>query len=305
MAVLEANTRDWERQRSTPKLPWILRTPKGQLLLIFAILLAIASPSEGGLALAPHVIAAVGAACAVDVAYTFWETRRWIVPTSALLSGLIVAFVVGPQEPWLVLVWIGGFASVTKHVLANDREHFFNPAALALLVSGILFGTGQSWWGALGDLPEISSIVLILVGVFLADRLNKFPLVLSFLATYFVAFTGVSLVNASAVAEMFRAPFLQSVLFLAFFMLTDPPTSPNRTADQIWYGVIAAVVGVAAQVLGAGQIYLLVGLLAANVCLAVRRWLGRRPRQMKPHELRRARRMKRTVIESPRGVVIR
>ncbi len=302
--MLEANTRNWDRER-TPKLPWILRIPKGQLLIIFTLLLAAAAPTEGGWSLAPHVMAAVGAACAVDVAYTFWETRRWIVPTSALLSGLIVAFIVGPQEPWVVLAWIAGFASVTKHVFANDREHFFNPAGLALLASGILFGTGQSWWGALGDLPEISSIVLILAGAFLADRLNKFPLVLTFLATYFIGFTGVALVNSSAVAEMFRAPFLQSVLFLAFFMLTDPPTSPNRIGDQIWYAAIAALVAVAAQILGAGQVYLLVGLLVANACLAVRRWLSRRPRQMKPHELRRARRMRRTVVESPSGVVIR
>jgi Na+-translocating ferredoxin:NAD+ oxidoreductase RnfD subunit len=305
MAVLEANTRNWDQDERGFKLPSILRTPKSQLLVIFAVLLAAAAPGEGGWSLAPNLIAAIAAACAIDVAYTYWETRRWVVPTSALLSGLIVAFVVGPQEPWLVLVWIGGFASVTKHVLANAREHFFNPAALALLVSGVLFGTGQSWWGALGDLPEISAIVLIVAGMFLADRLNKFPLVLTFLATYFVAFTGLSLVTSSTVAEMFRAPFLQSALFLAFFMLTDPPTSPNRISDQVWYGAIAAVVGVAAQMLGAGQVYLLVGLLAANVWLAVRRWISRRPRRMKPHELRRARRMKRTVIESRTGVVIR
>ena len=282
-----------------------LRTPKGQLLIIFGVLLAIAAPSQGGWALAPQLIAAIGAACAVDVAYTFWETRRWIVPTSALLSGLIVAFIVGPQEPWLVLAWIAGFASVTKHVFANDREHLFNPAALALLASGILFGTGQSWWGALGDLPEVSSIVLVAVGAFLADRLNKFPLVLTFLGTYFVAFTGVALVSSATVAEMFRAPFVQSVLFLAFFMLTDPPTSPNRIGDQIWYGAIAAVVAVMAQMLGAGQVYLLVGLLAANVWLVVRRWLSRRPAKMKPHEIRRARRMRRTVVETRTGVMIR
>ena len=87
-------------------------------------------------------------------------------------------------------------------------------------------------------------------GRVLTDRLNKFPLVLTFLVAYFVFFTLVSLVNPSGVAEMFREPFLQAALFLAFFMLTDPPTSPNRYGDQVWFGVLAALSPGMAQLLG-------------------------------------------------------
>ena len=59
-------------------------------------------------------------------------------------------------------------------------------------------------------------------------------------------------------------------------MLTDPPTSPNQYGDQIWYGLLAAVTACLAQLLGAGQVYLLVGVLAANVGLALVRWWRRR-----------------------------
>src|SRR6185312_8311175 len=113
-------------------------------------------------------------------------------------------------------------------------------------------------------------------GVFLTDRLNKFPLVLAFLGAYFTFFTLVGLDQPTRVAEMFRPPFVQAALFLAFFMLTDPPTSPNRLSDQAWYGLIAALVAVASQLAGGGQVYLLLGALAANVWLASRRWLRRR-----------------------------
>jgi Na+-translocating ferredoxin:NAD+ oxidoreductase RnfD subunit len=292
--ILEANTRSWDRRPETeqeePVLPLFLRTPKGQLLCIFGLLLLIAAPFEGGLAVLPNLLAGGIAACTVDVAFTYWERRRWIVPTSALLSGLIVAFILGTQEPWQVVAWVAGFASVTKHVIANRREHIFNPAALALLLSVVIFGSGQSWWGALGDLPEAVAVVLVATGVFIVERLNKFPMVLTFLAAYFVGFAVAAWVNASAVAEMFRAPFLQSVLFLAFFMLTDPPTSPNRFADQVWFGLVAAVVAVASQLLGVGQVYLLLAVLAANVFLAWRRWQSRRVVPATPRERRRARR---------------
>ena len=143
------------------------------------------------------------------------------------------------------VVWVAGFASVSKHVFASSREHIFNPAALALVVSVPLFSSGQSWWGALGDAPGPFALVLIACGAFMVDRLNKFPLVLTFLATYFVAFSAASIFQAAAVAEMFRSPFVQSVLFLAFFMLTDPPTSPNRIGDQVVYCMAAALVAFA------------------------------------------------------------
>ena len=185
---------------------------------------------------------------------------------------------------------MAAFASISKQVLATRREHIFNPAALALLGSALFFSSGQSWWGALGDAPGPFTLVLIACGVFIVDRLNKFGLVLAFLATYFVAFSIASMFDAASVAEMFRSPFVQSALFLAFFMLTDPPTSPNRLSDQVWYGVVAAAVAVVSQLLGAGQVYLLLGVLAANVWLAARRWMQRRPREMTPQERRRARR---------------
>lgn len=271
-------------------MPRFLRTPKGQVLCIFGLFIAIAVPAEGAFSGLINVGAAIAAACLVDVLYTYWESRRWIVPTSALLSGMIVAFILGTQEPWQVVAWVAGFSSVSKHVLTTDREHIFNPAALALLLSALLFDSGQSWWGALGDAPVGWIVVLLVTGAFIVDRLNKFPLVLTFLATYFVAFAAASITDAAGVAEMFRPPFVQSALFLAFFMLTDPPTSPNRVGDQVWYGLIAAVVASASQLLGAGQTFLLLGVLGANVWLATRRWWIRRPVQIPAHERRRARR---------------
>lgn len=293
--VLKANTAEWRQwpeleEEQPPQLPKFFRTPKGQVLVVFVLLLCIAAPGESSmLAALGNVAVAIAAACAVDVVYTYWESRRWLLPTSALLSGMIVAFVLGAQEPWQVAAWVAGFASVSKHVIADKRGHFFNPAALALVGSVLLFGSGQSWWGALGDVPAPWIVVLLATGLFVVDRLNKFPLILTFLGTYFAIFALVSMVDASTVAEMFRSPFVQSALFLAFFMLTDPPTSPNRVGEQVWFGIIAAVVACLSQLLGAGQIYLLIGVLVANAWLALRRWAARRPPAETPVQRRKAR----------------
>lgn len=115
--------------------------------------------------------------------------------------------------------------------------------------------------------------MLLAGGAFVVDRINKFPLVLAFCGTYFGLFTVAALIDATAVAEMFRTPFVQSALFLALFMVTDPPTSPSRYADQVWIGALIGVTSCVAQLLGVGQAYLLVGVLAGNVALATRRWV--------------------------------
>jgi Na+-translocating ferredoxin:NAD+ oxidoreductase RnfD subunit len=226
--------------------------------------------------LLPNLLAAVLPAVLIDGVWMGVESRSVRIPTSALLTGLIIFFILSTNESWMVIAWTSCFAILSKRIVRTEREHIFNPAALALLWAPIAFGSGESWWGGLADLSWAWIALLLVVGAFVTDRLNKFPLVLTFLATYFGFFTLASLVNPQSVAEMFREPFLQAALFLAFFMLTDPPTSPNRYGDQVWYGLLAALGAGAAQLLGAGQVFLLIGVLLSNGVLALVRYARRR-----------------------------
>ena len=57
-------------------------------------------------------------------------------------------------------------------------------------------------------------------------------------------------------------------------MLTDPPTSPGRYVEQVWFGALAAVTACVSQLLGAGQAYLLIGVLVPNAALAAWRIIG-------------------------------
>ena len=251
-----------------------LRTPKGTLTAILAVLLAVAGTATGWATVAPHVLAAVAGACGVEVLATVLLRKRLTWPSSALLSGAIVAMILTPETPLIETMWIAGLATASKYLVATARGHVFNPAALALLASIPLFATGQSWWGAGGDMPWPFVLLVLAGGALIVDRTNKFPMVLTFAALYFGAFTAIGLVQPTMVAEMFRAPFVQSAVFLAVFMLTDPPTSPGRYIEQMWFGAFAAISACVAQLMGAGQGYLLIGVLVPNAALATWRIIG-------------------------------
>jgi Na+-translocating ferredoxin:NAD+ oxidoreductase RnfD subunit len=140
------------------------------------------------------------------------------------------------------------------------------------VVTFYIFDPGQSWWGALPEITPAALVVLFATGIFITDRVNKMPLVLVFLAAYYLLFTATAFAgHAQAVAEIFRTPDLQAVLFFAFFILTDPPTSPVKYPDQLVCGVIVAVASyVVFEWLGAAH-FLLAGVLVGNVWEAWRR----------------------------------
>ena len=107
--------------------------------------------------------------------------------------------------------------------------------------------------------------VLLATGVFMTWRVNKLPAAISFLGVYFLLFTVTAFVGDPAqVVTLFRAPDLHAALFFALFMVTDPPTSPARSRDQLVFGAITGVVGYAVfEWIGAAY-FLLAGLLVAN-----------------------------------------
>jgi len=277
--------------RYISRLRQFLRTPKGALLAIFFGLFALGASSVGWSVAAPHMVAAVLGAVLAEFAVHRLNRTRWSFPSSAILSGMIVAFVLGPETPHAVTAAVATLATLSKHLIAIDRKHIFNPAGLALLVSVPLFATGQSWWGALPDLSWPFLLVLLAGGAFIVDRINKFPLVLSFLGTSFALLMALSRFDPLLAAELFRTPFVQAALFFALFMLTDPPTAPSRYPEQVATGVLVATVSVAAELLGAGQAYLLVALLVGNAALAARRWFNQQQvRTSLPHASSNARR---------------
>lgn len=246
-----------------------VRTPKGYLLVALLVLLAVALPGQGTLAVRATVASVLTAALVELI------VRRTLAPpTSALLTGLFVAMVLDPHDPLAVIVATSGAAIVAKHLLRTSRAHIFNPAAAALALAPPLLGAGESWWGATAGLPIVALAPLLLAGYLVVDRVHKLPSVLAFLAVYFALFTAAAVWVSGEnthLAQFYRDPFVGAALFFAFFMLTDPPTSPVRPRDQIIFGVGVAALAVSVELTRDTLTYMFVGLLIGNAWWAWRR----------------------------------
>lgn len=248
------------------------RSPKGLLTIVLPILVVIAAPGQGTAQVAASLGAAVGAAALLDLIILRVREGTWEFPSGAVLTGLLIAMVLSAQQPWHMSAVTAVIAIASKYVFRTKSANVFNPAALAIVITFYLLGTGQSWWGALPDVAPALLVVLFATGIYITDRVNKMPLVLSFLGIYFLLFTLDAFAgDTKLVAEIFRTPDIQAVLFFAFFILTDPPTSPPKYREQWICGTLVAVASfVVFKWLGAVY-YLLAGVLVGNVWEAWRR----------------------------------
>jgi Na+-translocating ferredoxin:NAD+ oxidoreductase RnfD subunit len=256
------------RQQPKKRQPNVLKTPKGYVLLILSILMVIAGVYTKDTSAFVHVGLAVVTAIILEIIFGVWQQHKRIYPDGAVITGLIVALVLGSTVPWYLVMFTTIVAIASKHLVKIKKRLIFNPAAFGLLVSSVLFSTEQSWWGSLSILPVFFVVILLIGGYLVTKRVHKFIQVFVFLGVYFLLLFLMGAFHIGNASDALRVPYINTALFLAFFMLTDPPTSPAKDADQMWFGVITAIVSVAIYAVFGGLIFLLIGLLVANAWTA-------------------------------------
>ncbi|TGA98189.1 hypothetical protein E4665_09570 [Sporolactobacillus shoreae] len=257
------------KKKHTFSFTKFVKSPKGIVFFIILLLsvIGLAYPnSSGGV---NNIILSVGTGLFMDFVIAYVMYRPKFFSDGALITGLIIGGILGSAVPWYLVMFATIVALAMKHLFKDKRKPVFNPAAIGLLASATLFSTGESWWSGLSMLPAWTAVLMIAGGFYLANRINKFPLVFSFLAVYVLFFMIAGLAGVPEAGYALRMPYMNAALFLAFFMLTDPPTSPAKDGEQIVFGILAALISGAAYLYLSKVTFLLIGLLAANALKAL------------------------------------
>lgn len=256
------------KQQQKKKQPSLWKTPKGYVLLVLSILMGIAGVYSEDWNAFVNVGIAIGTAIVAEVIFGKVQKHKRIYPDGAAITGLIIGMVLGSIVSWYLVVFTTLVALASKHYIKIKKRLILNPAAFGLLVSSVLFSTVQSWWGSLSILPIYYVVLLLVAGYLVTKRVNKFIQVFSFLGTYFTLLLVMGILHMGNAGDALRVPYVNTALFLAFFMLTDPPTSVGKDSDQLWFGIISAVVSVVVYAEFGGLIFPLIGLLVANLWTA-------------------------------------
>lgn len=227
------------------------------LILLWLLALAFSffhqvTPAPADLVLGTAVLLTVTAA--VDV-LGHLIVRRPVRLESSAITALLLVFILGPTaDPASMggLALAGSTAAASKYVLIWRGRHLFNPAAFGAAVVTTTGLAASMWW--VGT-PVLAGAV-ILCGVLLAWRTQRLALVGVFVLVAVIAM-GLRYVVMGAVAGL--APDIggiltsvlwsSPVLFLGFFMLTEPLTLPPRRGQAYVVALVAAlVVGIAPTV---------------------------------------------------------
>jgi Na+-translocating ferredoxin:NAD+ oxidoreductase RnfD subunit len=244
-------------------------TPKGYILLVLLVITGIAGLNTEAYSGFINAGVAITTAIILDLIGGLLIKRKRIMPDGAIITALIVSLVLSANVSLVIIASTTAIAIASKFILHIKRKPIFNPAAFGLFIAIIFFSSQQDWWGGFSSFPAWFIGFVLIGGYLVTSRSNKFPQVFAFLTLYFSLLLAISIWHVGDVNEVFRVPFINSALFLAFFMVTDPPTSPGKYRDQIIFGAIIAIVSVTINIKLGGLSYLLVGLLTANLCHAV------------------------------------
>ena len=217
----------------------------------------------------PQILAAILTTAIIGVAISFRETRAFVWPASAMLTGSGIALILRvPGTPndhwtfhsWYVFAGIAAFSLLTKYAIRYRGSHLFNPSNLGLVLAFLLLGSTRVepldfWWAPLNGWMITAYAVILVGGLLITGRLR----LLASAATFWVALAiGLAVLAASGHCITARWAFTPvcgydywkviitspEILIFLFFMITDPKTVPTGRVGRLAFGLLVAVVSV-------------------------------------------------------------
>ncbi|MBI4127678.1 MAG: hypothetical protein HY459_01265 [Parcubacteria group bacterium] len=206
-----------------------------------------------------------------DLLWTYLRNRKWYLPLSSVISGLILALIAVPNPNFVLIVYLPLIAVISKQLFHFGwARHIFNPAAFALVFVSFFTPT-ISWWGVSWGI--IPFWIVLISGLVILWRQKRFHVAIPFAITYFALLALLLLISHAPLTPLLGSFREGTTLFFITVMLIEPVTStfPTRRA-RIIYGVLT---GIFAFLFSYGARFFLVtdpflyGLLAGNIVSGV------------------------------------
>jgi hypothetical protein len=169
-------------------------------------------------------------------------TRLWRLPAfdprSALISGLSMCLMLRTNTAGLaILAAVVTIAS--KFALRINGKHIFNPTNFGIVA--LLAATGDVWVspGQWGSTAMLAFLMACLGGV-VVNRAARSDVTFAFLAAWGLLVVGRSVWLGDPLSVPLHRLANGSVLLFAFFMISDPKTTPDSRPGRVLFAVLVA-----------------------------------------------------------------
>ena len=189
---------------------------------------------------AANAVAIVTMALATQYAGTRFFRLPAFDPLSPLITSLSLTLLLRTD-----LVLLAALAAIiaiaSKFVVRIRGKHIFNPANVAIVT--LILATDHAWissgqWGN----AALGAFALACLGFLVLTRAKRAETTLAFLGAYALLLTGRALWLGDPLAIPLHQLQNGALLIFAFFMISDPKTTPDHRVGRIAYGAIVAIV---------------------------------------------------------------
>jgi len=188
-----------------------------------------------------HSALAICSAVATQIVFSRIFGLPKIDLRSAFITGLSLSLLLRADAAWLPAI-AGVIAIGSKFLLRLDGRHIWNPAGLAIVVllftsNGVWISPGQ--WGSGVWFASLLAFFAILV----LHAAQRSDIALFFLGSH----AALLVARAAWLGDPMAIPLHQlqsgSLLIFAFFMISDPKTTPDSRLGRFAFALTVAVLG--------------------------------------------------------------
>jgi Na+-transporting NADH:ubiquinone oxidoreductase subunit NqrB len=165
-------------------------------------------------------------------------------PRSPLISALSLCLLLRTNH--LEVAALAAFVAIASKIVIRWKDkHLFNPTNLALVV----MLTGGLGWISPGQWGQVAwfGFLIACLGSLVVTRAARADVTLAFLVFY----VGLLVVRALWLGDPMTIPLHQlesgALLIFAFFMISDPKTTPDSRSGRIVYALIVALAALYVQ----------------------------------------------------------
>ncbi len=191
-----------------------------------------------------HVVACVGSTVGTQAIADKVVGRKFDA-RSPLISALSLTLLLRTGSVTLSIA-AGILAIGSKYVLRWKGKHIFNPANFGLVILSLFFTGAWISPGQWGTAP-IFAVFLLGMGGVVTGKAKRWDVSLALLASYAALIFG----RALWLGDPLTIPVHQlqsgALLIFAFFMISDPKTTPDARLGRVLYAMMVATLGFTIQ----------------------------------------------------------